>query len=339
MNQAPAISIITPVWNGMPFIIECVESVLAQDFDDWELLISDNGSADGTRDYLGTLNDPRIRIFYQKKNLGIIGNVNFLFSKVRASISQILCADDYFTGPGSLSSIVRYWQAAPAGLGFVRFNHMEPSTCLSFDFQKEIAPPVLSAEEAGLWFFVFGNIPGNLSNVSLRTSLVAGTGWFNPDFPFAGDFEFWSRAARKVAMGIENEMVIYVRRHENTASNYLSLKGELYPQHIAIYERLIDELSPFFNRRKLINFFNFEVCSFHYRNGIKAALHGNFAYLKRFLTTRSPILWPKWFSLPACLVPALYEKGRMRVTVRMIRNFLHQSHKAPAIRITVQSYS
>ena len=52
MPAVPAISIITPVWNGLPYIKECVESVIAQDFQDWELIIGDNASEDGTSEYL-----------------------------------------------------------------------------------------------------------------------------------------------------------------------------------------------------------------------------------------------------------------------------------------------
>ena len=44
MSALPAISILTPVWNGLPYIQECVESVIAQDFQDWEMIIGDNAS-------------------------------------------------------------------------------------------------------------------------------------------------------------------------------------------------------------------------------------------------------------------------------------------------------
>ena len=54
MSSVPAISILTPVWNGLPYVKECIASVLAQEFQDWELLIGDNGSTDGTREYLAS---------------------------------------------------------------------------------------------------------------------------------------------------------------------------------------------------------------------------------------------------------------------------------------------
>ena len=52
------ISIITPVWNGLNYLEECIQSVLTQEFDHWEMIISDNGSTDGTREYLDTIKDP-----------------------------------------------------------------------------------------------------------------------------------------------------------------------------------------------------------------------------------------------------------------------------------------
>jgi glycosyltransferase involved in cell wall biosynthesis len=50
----PRISILMPVYNGMPYICEAVDSVFAQNIEDWEFLISDNGSTDGTLTFLDT---------------------------------------------------------------------------------------------------------------------------------------------------------------------------------------------------------------------------------------------------------------------------------------------
>lgn len=324
MLKNPTISILTPVWNGLPYLKECVESVMIQEFQDWELLISDNGSTDDTLNYLDTLNDPRVKIYKQEKNLGIMGNINFLFTQAKASVSQILCADDYFTGTSSLSTIVNYWRKASPEIGFVRFNHNETSDaiCRTINLENRITPEVINAKEATIWFFVFGNIPGNLSNVSLRTQLVADIGYFNEKFPAAGDFEFWSRAVSKVSMGVQKESTVYIRRHDNVASNYLSLKGEFYKQHIMIYEYLIKELETRYDRKKLISYFNYEVCSYHYRNGIKSALHGRFGYLKTMLQTHSSITWPTYLQFFACLPFALFN-GHQKLTVHMAEKLIN----------------
>lgn len=243
MENKPTISIITIVYNGMPFLKECIESVLTQDFSNWELVISDDGSTDGSREYLETLSDKRIIVFNQPKNLGIFDNLNFLFAHASAPLTQILCQDDFFVSKKSLTDIVDYWKGAKPSIGFVRFNHSSEKSCGLVEYQKRVVPSVVSSADSAAWFYLFGNIPGNLSNVSLRTEIVAHSGGFNQQLPYAGDFEFWSRAAQRVDMGVENKPVTYIRRHAGVASNYLNKKGELLNQVRIVVSGLYRNLS------------------------------------------------------------------------------------------------
>jgi len=292
--MAPAISILTPVWNGLPYIKECIDSVLKQEFQNWELIVSDNGSADGTQEYLNSITDKRIRVFKQQQNIGIMQNVNFLFEKSRAPLSYILCADDYFVNTRSMSTVINFWEHAPAEIGIVTYNAAQPSKYPIPNLEYQVLPETIRAGQADIWFLIFGNFCGNLSCMSLRAKLVNESDGFDATLPAAGDFEFWSRAARTTGIAIKRDDVVYVRRHEKVASNYLNLKGEVYQQHIQIYEKIIDALSVSskYQRKDLINYFNYEVCSFHYRIAIKAASKGHFTYLKALLKAKSSILWP-----------------------------------------------
>jgi len=318
----PQISIITPVWNGMPFLQECIDSVIRQDFQDWEMLISDDGSDDGSKDYLDLITDKRIKVFKQKENQGIFGNLNFLFDLAQAPICQILCQDDHFMNARALGRIVHYWRLADPAIGFVRFNHNETANGETMAYEKKLLPSILPAGKAAIWFYIFGNIPGNLSNMSLRTKIVLDSGGFDAAISYAGDFEFWVRAAKKVSIGVQKEMLVRVRRHDGVASSFLNLKGELYPQHMLVYENLINQLVHAFDKRELIRYFNLGVCSFHYRLAIKLLLQGEFAYLRSFLTTESSMLWPKWRQLIACLPFALSEKKRTKLTVELAKKLL-----------------
>src|SRR5688572_5160871 len=109
MSVVPSISILTPVWNGLPYLKETVESVLAQDYQDWEMIIADNASTDGTTEYLQSLTDPRIKVYRHETNLGLYRNNHFLFTKATAPIYVGLCADDYFY-PGALRKVVDEWK-------------------------------------------------------------------------------------------------------------------------------------------------------------------------------------------------------------------------------------
>ncbi|MGD0615204.1 MAG: glycosyltransferase [Verrucomicrobiota bacterium] len=76
--RAPSVSVLIPVYNGESFLGECIESVLARDFADHELFISDDGAADDSSAVIRRCaeRDGRIRWWRNPRNLGIGGNFN-----------------------------------------------------------------------------------------------------------------------------------------------------------------------------------------------------------------------------------------------------------------------
>lgn len=323
MTAVAEISIITPVWNGQPFIKECVESVLSQDFTNWEMLIGDNKSTDGTREYLDQLNDERIRVFKHDKNLGIYGNLNFLLSKARSPIVYFLCADDYFL-PAGLRRAVDEWNSAPSDTGVICFNKETIKYSKLMRYSYNVLPRQIDPARARLAFFLFGCFPGNLSNMSVKTEAAAGG--FSEKFTTAGDFEMWSRITREYGLILSETETVYVRQHENTASNYMTRNGEVYNQLLIIFEKLIDELSPSFNRKDLILYFHVNICAQHFRRAIKAALFGRFAYMKVMFKAKSSILWPGWLQLFSCFPLGFLENGRETISVRLAKNFVSHSN-------------
>ena len=305
MAHAPEISIITPVWNGLPYLKECIDSVLKQDFDNWEMLVSDDGSTDGSREYLDTLNDPRIFVFKQERNQGIFGNLNFLFARAKAPICQILCQDDYMVKPNAIGTLITYWEKAPSNIGFVRFNHENVGMCSLTRFQKEFIPAVLTIDKADLFFFIFGNIPGNLSNVSLKSELLGSCGEFNTLLPYAGDCEFWIRANNKYDMGIENETIIHIRRHPGVASISLNKNGELIAQKAFIVTALFEKLNKKFGGKKMLFklFATLNYDSLQRDSALRFALKGKTGYLKELnrvsgkliYILKSPARWILFF--------------------------------------------
>lgn len=330
MSGIPTISIITPVWNGLPYIRECVDSVLTQEFKDWELIISDNGSSDGTRDYLDTLSDPRIRVFKQDRNLGIDGNLNFLIGKIQAPLAYCLCADDYFYGDG-LGLAIREWTKVSPETAFIGFNWKEVQTHdRTAAYSYQILPKTLDPSMSQLAFFLFGNLVGNLSNVSFRVDTLKSSGGFDERLRMAGDFEIWARLAKSHTMALSDTETVYVRRHEGTATNYLSKQGLLFGEHIAIYEKLMNEISDQRIKEKLINYFNIQICSYHLRESLKALVYGRFSNLKMYVNFKSTLFWPKWKRLALCLPYALYETGRERMLLSMVRQIINlptEEHK------------
>ena len=91
------LSIGMPVYNGELFIERAIESILAQTFTDFELIISDNASTDSTQEICQNFSkkDDRIRIFKQEKNIGIHRNFYFLLSQAKGKYFAWTAVDDY----------------------------------------------------------------------------------------------------------------------------------------------------------------------------------------------------------------------------------------------------
>ncbi|HDL48800.1 MAG TPA: glycosyltransferase family 2 protein [Actinobacteria bacterium] len=92
----PKLSVGMPVFNGEAFLAQAIDSILAQTFSEFELIISDNGSTDGTeqicRHYARI--DDRVAYFRQSSNLGAAANYNFVFHKATGRYFKWASHDD-----------------------------------------------------------------------------------------------------------------------------------------------------------------------------------------------------------------------------------------------------
>lgn len=96
MTGAPSVSVLMSAYNVSAYITEAIDSILAQSHPDFELLIFDDGSSDGTREMAErcALRDDRIRVFHTGANAGVASAVNFLFERSRGSFIARMDADD-----------------------------------------------------------------------------------------------------------------------------------------------------------------------------------------------------------------------------------------------------
>ena len=97
-----------PVWNGERFVSQAIESLLAQTYGDFELVISDNASTDATADICRAYasRDPRIRYLRQQRNLGANANYNAVFGQSSGRYFKWAAHDDVLA-PRFLEECVR----------------------------------------------------------------------------------------------------------------------------------------------------------------------------------------------------------------------------------------
>ena len=94
-SPRPRVSVLMSVFNGMPFLEEAVESVLSQRFVDFELLIMNDGSTDGSEDFLARLvgSDKRLKVFH-RANAGLTTALNELAAHARGQFFARMDSDD-----------------------------------------------------------------------------------------------------------------------------------------------------------------------------------------------------------------------------------------------------
>lgn len=100
-ESSPLLSIGLPVYNGENFLSQALQSHLDQTFEDWEMIIADNASSDGTeqiaKDFAAR--DDRIRYYRQPHNLGAAPNFNFVFRQATGQYFKWSAHDDLIDRP------------------------------------------------------------------------------------------------------------------------------------------------------------------------------------------------------------------------------------------------
>ena len=92
--QKPLVSICIPVFNGENFIKDCLNSIINQNYKDFEVIVVDNNSNDKTLEIVKSYNDPRIKIYSNEKNIGAINNFSRCIELTTAEYFVLIPHDD-----------------------------------------------------------------------------------------------------------------------------------------------------------------------------------------------------------------------------------------------------
>ncbi len=111
--STPDLTVIVPVYNGMPYLVETVNSILVQKHPNFELLLINDGSTDGgaSQAYLDSLTDPRVRVIH-KANEGLCDTLNFAFREAHGRYVARLDQDD-LCAPERLEKQFTYLEKHP----------------------------------------------------------------------------------------------------------------------------------------------------------------------------------------------------------------------------------
>ena len=245
----PVISIVMPVYNGREYLRLAIDSVLAQEFQDYELIIWNDCSTDESLEIINGYDDPRIRAFSSHRNGGLFKTINLAIQASSAPLIRLWCQDDVMK-PNCLATEVDFHSRFPeVGLGFSLYDVIDESGVVITPATTSNHPSVLSKELANQLMFYHGSIPGNISNVVLKRTVLEDVGLFREDLVIAGDFEMWVRIAGQYPLGYINEPLIFVRGHtgqlSNQADSYVTAMREEEPLYEILSNRLPTSLQSY----------------------------------------------------------------------------------------------
>src|SRR5581483_9458517 len=115
MPTPPKISVLIPTFNCARFLPEAVDSILAQKFGDFELIISDDNSSDDSSELLRSYaaRDPRVRLHLQSSNLGMVANWNWCLQQARGEYIKFVFGDDALISAQTLGCMAELLDAEP----------------------------------------------------------------------------------------------------------------------------------------------------------------------------------------------------------------------------------
>jgi glycosyltransferase involved in cell wall biosynthesis len=185
-NDTPKLSIGLAVRNEARGVRRCIESVLAQDFTDLELVISDNASDDGTLDLLAEYEreDRRVRLLRNTVNVGIHENMNRALQASRGTLYRWISADDWLEA-NALSTAVAALERRPEAVGVTTgFTIHAPDAPPRFEqYQGEFPDSTDAAKrfERMLWFFHAGDAKYDPVYGMYRREQLVRTGRLRPN--------------------------------------------------------------------------------------------------------------------------------------------------------------
>lgn len=214
------VSIIVPVYNAENYIEQTIQSVLAQDYENWELLLAENGSTDRSVEKIKQFDDPRIRLIVMDGNVGAAKARNEGMRQATGTYVGYVDADDLWK-KDKLTKQIAFMKEKGAAFSFTGYEFGDENAVGTGKIVR--VPETLSYKQA-------------LSNTTIFTSTVLfdirkidKDKLYMPDVK-SEDSALWFRILREgnIAYGLDENLVTYRRPASSLSSNKLEAMRRIW---------------------------------------------------------------------------------------------------------------
>lgn len=233
MKQKFQISVLMTVFNNEKFILQSINSIINQKFQNYKLIIINDGSYDQTIHILRKIKNKNIQIFNLKKNIGRTKALNFGLTKCKSKYIAILDSDD-------LSHASRLK---------IQFDYLEnnPDVDLVYSYVKWI-------NEDGNFISKSNNFKKNISNIifeniichstiMFRSIILKKIGNYPNSFIYAQDYAFCLKVYKYFKISLIKKNLCFIRSHKNNMTNDLKLRLRIIKEQLFLYEWITKNLN------------------------------------------------------------------------------------------------
>ncbi len=211
-SKKPLVSVVMSVYNGEQYLREAIDSILSQTFTDFEFIIINDGSTDGTLKIIKSYKDPRI-VLISRENRGLVSSLNEGIEKARGKYVARQDADDVSL-PERLKKQLEYLRTnTKCGVVGSRIREINETG-------KPYYRVVLSNElpNKSLEMALYYCNPLAHGTVLMRTDVVRSLGGYRKQYWPAEDYDLWVRAARVNRIAVIDEVLYLYRFNEQGIS-------------------------------------------------------------------------------------------------------------------------
>jgi glycosyltransferase involved in cell wall biosynthesis len=273
MQDKPLVSVIMNCFNGEKYLSEAIDSVISQEYNNWELIFWDNLSIDSSAEIFNKYTDKRLKYYLSDRHTNLSEARMLAIEKSKGEIITFLDVDDYWKD-AILETQVALYKDDDIAFSCGNFYILN----MTDDFHG-FSRPTWFSKQARVRVFKKGKFPSGyvlnnllinysklvgLVTLSVRRSAYLMAGGFSSDYHIIGDFDLVMRLAINGKMGSFQEPLAFHRKHDNNES---IVKLDLCLQELKMWYNK-NSYSLINTNKKAVNIFSSSLLYYDYVNHI-----------------------------------------------------------------------
>lgn len=218
----PTVSVLIPCYNHSAFLRQCLDSVLAQTFQDWEVVLVDDVSPDDSFEIASSYSDPRIRVYRNESNLGTYGTQARCLELAEGEFVAVLNSDDYWMSTKLEKQVALLQAHSECPFAYCRGRLTDLKGKETSSDEQHGQMPVAEVQDLRPWLVIDNRI--------LASSLMfrRGKAGFDGSMKYSGDWKIVLQLCQLGPAAFVNEDLSVWRIHgENAHTDLIKHFGEV----------------------------------------------------------------------------------------------------------------